>query len=95
MAAYMIADIEITDMDTYDKYRAEVPATIAAHGGKFLVRGVEGETTEGDWIPKRLVILEFESMEKAKGWYNSPEYRPLKELRIKASKCKVVFTEGI
>ena len=65
MAAYVIGDIEITDTETYDKYRAGVPATVEAYGGKFLVRGGQGEVIEGEWHPRRLVLLEFETMEKA------------------------------
>ena len=94
MAAYLIGDIEVTDPDIYKQYRAGVPATIAAYGGKFLVRGAQGEVAEGTWAPKRLVVLEFESMERAKAWYNSTEYADLKKLRQSASKGNVIFAEG-
>ena len=92
---YVIADIEITDMDTYATYRAGVPGTIAAHGGRFLVRGAEGETAEGDWAPKRVVVIEFESLERAKAWYHSPEYSELKKIRQSASSGNVIFAAGI
>lgn len=95
MAAYLIADIDITDMDTYAKYRAGVPDTIAAYGGKFLVRGAEGEAAEGTWAPNRVVVLEFENMERAKAWYNSPEYSELKKIRQSASTGNVIFAEGV
>ncbi len=95
MAAYAIADIEITDPEAFEQYRAEVPATIEAYGGRFLVRGAEGEVAEGDWAPNRVVVLEFESMERLKAWYNSPEYTPLKELRMRASNGNVVLAEGV
>jgi len=91
---YLIADIEITDPDTFEKYRAGVPATIAAYGGKYLVRGAQGEVLEGSWTPKRLVVLEFESMERAKAWYNSPEYADLKKLRQSASNTNAIFANG-
>ncbi len=93
-AAYLIADIEITDPDTFEKYRAEVPATIAAYGGKYLVRGAKGEVAEGTWKPQRMVVLGFESMEKAKAWYYSPEYSELKEIRQRASKTNAIFAGG-
>ena len=82
------------DPDTYAKYAAGVPETVAAYGGTYLVRGVSGEVLEGVWTPKRLVILEFESMERAKSWYHSPEYADLKKLRQSASKGNLIFAQG-
>ncbi len=93
-AAYLVGDIEVTDPDTYAKYAAGVPDTVAAYGGKYLVRGVSGEVLEGSWAPKRLVVLEFESMERAKAWYDSPEYADLKKLRQSASNGKLIFAQG-
>ncbi|MCH7842440.1 MAG: DUF1330 domain-containing protein [Chloroflexi bacterium] len=93
-AGYLIGDIEVTDPDTYAKYAAGVPDTVAAYGGIYLVRGVSGEVLEGSWTPKRLVVLEFESMERGKAWYNSPEYADLKKLRQSASKGNLIFADG-
>ena len=93
-AAYLIGDINVTESDTYEKYRAEVPATIAAYGGKYLVRGAQAEVAEGTWNPHRIVVLEFESMERAKAWYNSPEYSELREIRQSASKGNLIFADG-
>ena len=94
-AGYLIGDIEVTDPDTFEKYRAGVPETIAAYGGKYLVRGTSGEVLEGPWTPKRLVVLEFESMERAKAWYDSTEYADLKKLRQSAAKSNLIFAEGV
>ena len=94
MAAYLLVDIEVTDPGPYEDYRRQVPPSVEKYGGKYLVRGGELETLEGDWIPKRLVVLEFPSLEKAKQWYDSEEYRPLKELRAKATNSKMVLVEG-
>ena len=94
MAAYLIGDIEVTDPETYVKYRAGVPATVAAFGGKYLVRGAEAEVAEGTWSTNRLVVLEFESMERLKAWYDSPEYADLKKLRQSASNGNLIFAEG-
>ena len=77
MAAYIIANVEVTDAATYERYRKDVPATIEKYGGRFLVRGGAVEALEGDFVPKRIVVLEFPSVERAKAWWNSPEYRPL------------------
>jgi uncharacterized protein (DUF1330 family) len=93
-AAYLVGDIEVTDPDRYSTYAAGVPETVALYGGKYLVRGVSGETLEGTWAPKRLVVLEFESMERAKAWYDSPEYADLKKIRQSASKGKLIFADG-
>lgn len=95
MAAYLIGDIEITDPAAFEQYRKEVPATIAKYGGRYIVRGGATETVEGDWRPHRMVVLEFPSMEQAKRWYDSEEYRAPKALRIKASRSNVIFVEGV
>ena len=91
---YLIGDIEVTDPETYAKYAAGVPETVAAFGGKYLVRDASGEVFEGSWSPKRLVVLEFESLERAKAWYNSPEYADLKKIRQSASKGNLIFANG-
>ncbi len=93
-AAYLIGDIEITDQDAYEKYRAGVSETVYAFGGNYLVRGAHGEVIEGTWEPKRLVVLEFESMNQAKAWYYSDEYAELKKLRQSASNGNLIFADG-
>jgi uncharacterized protein (DUF1330 family) len=95
MAAYCIAEIDITDPASYEEYRKQVPATIAKYGGKYLVRGGKVESLEGGWSPKRLAVLEFASMEQALRWYRSPEYAPLIRLRQKASRSKLPLVEGV
>ena len=94
MAAYVIADVNVTDPTLYDDYRKMVPATIAKYGGRFLARGGAFEVKEGDWKPARLVVLEFPSMEQARKWYHSPEYAPALALRLKAASAKLVLVEG-
>jgi len=95
MVAYVIADVEVTDPAAYEAYRKQVPATIEKYGGKYLARGGATEVKEGSWMPARLVILEFPSMDQAKRWYDSPEYAPALALRERASKSKLVFVEGL
>ena len=94
MAAYLIANIEVRDPSLYDEYRKRVPATIAAHGGRYLARGGATEMLEGTFDFKRFVIVEFPSVAAIRGWYDSPEYRPLKELRQRASSGMLMIVEG-
>ena len=94
MAAYIIVDIDIHDAARFDEYRKRVPATIEKYGGKFLVRGGKFEKLEGTWEPTRLVLLEFPSMDQAKRWYDSEEYREPKALRLTASKGNLILVEG-
>jgi uncharacterized protein (DUF1330 family) len=94
MAAYFIVDVEVTDPVGFEEYRKLVPATIAQYGGRFLVRGGAVEQLEGDWQPGRVVVLEFPSLEQAKRWYDSEEYRDPKALRFKTAKAKMILVEG-
>ena len=94
MAAYVIGEIEITDPVAYEEYRRQVNAVNAKYGGRFLVRGGRSEVLEGGPAPKRMVVVEFPSLEQAQKWYRSAEYGPLIELRQKASKGRLVLVEG-
>jgi uncharacterized protein (DUF1330 family) len=94
MAAYVIGEIEVTDQATYEDYRKQVLATVEKHGGRFIVRGGSVEALEGGWSPKRLVVLEFPSMQKLLTWYRSAEYAPLIKLRQRASRGKLVAVDG-
>ena len=95
MAAYVIVDIEVTDPAGIEAYRQRVPATIAAYGGRFLVRGGPHEVVEGSWHARRLVVLEFPSLAQARQWYDSEEYRELKPMRLGASRANLVFVDGV
>ncbi len=94
MAAYVIANVRVTDPDRYPEYISRVSRTIERHGGRYLVRGGEVEVLEGNWEPQRLVILEFESMERFRQFYDSPDYAPLKRLRHEAADTQFV-AEGL
>ena len=94
MAAYVFGEIEVTDPAVYEDYRKQVLAVVTKYGGKFIVRGGKVDPLEGGWAPKRIVALEFPSMEQAQKWYRSPEYAPLIKLRQKASKGKLIIVEG-
>ena len=94
MAGYIIVDVKITDPVAYERYKALVPATIAAFGGRFIVRGGPAETLEGDWEPNRIVVLEFESAAKAKEWWASQDYAAPKLLRQRSSVTRMIVVEG-
>ena len=94
MPAYIIAEVEITDPETYEDYKKVVPQTIEAYGGTYVARGGRAETLEGDWIPKRVVILEFDSLERAKEWWSSEEYSAPKKLRQRSSNTRMIVVEG-
>jgi uncharacterized protein (DUF1330 family) len=94
VAAYIIACIEVTDPDLYAEYRAQVLPTIERFGGRFLVRGGGSEILEGSWQPERVVVLEFLDSDTARAWYGSDEYRPLIELRQRASNGHLLLVEG-
>ena len=95
MSAYVIVEVNVTDPQLFAEYAKGVPATIAAYGGKYLVRGGTVDAKEGGWTPKRVVILEFSTMEQARKWYHSAEYKPLLEMRLKASSSKLILVEGV
>jgi uncharacterized protein (DUF1330 family) len=95
MAAYVIGEIEITDPATYEDYRKQVLAVVTKYGGRFIARGGKVETLEGAPPAKRVVVLEFPSLEQAQKWYGSPEYAPLIALRQRASRGRLVLVEGV
>jgi uncharacterized protein (DUF1330 family) len=95
MPAYLIVETDITDPGQYEQYKAASPSAIAAHGGRFVVRGGETAVLEGDWNPKRLVVVEFDDLEAAKRFYDSPEYQAAMKLREGAAKLNMVAVEGI
>jgi len=95
MAAYVLAEIEITNPEGYKDYTNNVPPTIAKHGGRFLVRGGAATPLEGSWPQQRRVLIEFPSVEAAKRWYDSPDYEKLKAMRIANSKGRLLLLEGV
>ncbi|MGA2489082.1 MAG: DUF1330 domain-containing protein [Anaerolineales bacterium] len=95
MTAYVIVDIEITDPTGYEEYKQLAPPAVKLFGGRYLVRGGPNETLEGDWHSQRLVMLEFESIERAKAWLNSPEYAPARTLRHKCAMSNMIVVDGM
>ena len=95
MAAYIVASVEITDLDAYEEYRKRVPAVIAAYGGRYLVRGGAAARLEGDAPVNRFVILEFPDMARLKAFYHSVEYQPLLAIRQRAARSSLLAMEGV
>lgn len=96
MSVYMIVEAkEVMDSKGYGEYIQKVPQTIAKFGGKYLVRGGPVTVLSGDWDPSRVIIVEFESMEKFQGWWNSSEYRAVAPLRERSAKTNAVVIEGL
>lgn len=94
MAAYVITEIEVTNPDQYEHYKALSPGAVAAHGGRFIVRGGETAVLEGDWRPTRLVVVEFPSLKQARTFYDSPEYRKARDARAGAANFRMVAVAG-
>ena len=95
MSAYVIGDITVNDQERYEDYKKLAPPAIAAFGGKYLARGGKAEKLEGNWEPDRIVILEFESIEKAKGWLDSQEYQKARMLRHKTASSNMIVVEAL
>jgi uncharacterized protein (DUF1330 family) len=95
MPAYVIADVEVQDPETYARYRELSGPSVARHGGRWVVRGGEHETIEGDWNPGRVVIIEFDDIDAARAWWNSEDYREAAEIRRSASVGKFLLVEGV
>ncbi|MBA4178211.1 MAG: DUF1330 domain-containing protein [Leptothrix sp. (in: Bacteria)] len=95
MAAYLYGNIAVTDPQAYETYRQEVPALIAAHGGRYLVRGGAATVLEGQATPQRQVILEFPDMAHLQAFYNAPDYQRLLKIRQAASTGTLIAIEGV
>ncbi|MBA2286080.1 MAG: DUF1330 domain-containing protein [Ktedonobacteraceae bacterium] len=94
MSVYFIVDVTIDDPESYADYSKQVGPMLARYGGIFLVRGGVTETIEGDWQPKRLVVIEFADTEHFRAWYDSPEYAEVRTIRFNASTARAVLAQG-
>jgi uncharacterized protein (DUF1330 family) len=95
MKAYVIVNVAIRDAERYRDYIAAATPTVAAHGGKYIVRGGRAELLEGNLALNRIVVLEFPSYAQARGWFDSPEYREAQKIRQSCSSGDLVLVEGI
>jgi len=95
MSAYIIVEIDVQDPVGYEEYKKQAAATVHAKGGKYIVRGGKTEVLEGDWQPKRIVVLEFPSLDHAKEWLNCEEYREPRKMRHRTAKTNMILVEGL
>jgi uncharacterized protein (DUF1330 family) len=95
MPAYIIVDVKINNPGDYEEYKRLTPASIEAYQGSFIVRGGRTETLEGDWSPGRIVVVKFPDNERARQWWNSPEYAPAKLIRQGAATTQMILVEGV
>jgi uncharacterized protein (DUF1330 family) len=95
MAAYVIADIEVTEPMEYEDYKRLAGPTPEKFGGRYIVRGAPVNVVEGAWTPKRFVVLEFPSLAQAQAWYNSAEYGEAKAIRHRTARSNVIMVDGV
>jgi uncharacterized protein (DUF1330 family) len=95
VSAYIIVEIDVHDAAGYEEYKKLAGPTVEAKGGKYIVRGGKTEVLEGEWQPKRIVVLEFPTMEKAKGWLNCEEYREPRKVRHRTARTNMILVEGV
>jgi uncharacterized protein (DUF1330 family) len=95
MPAYVIVDIHVHDAAKFEEYKKKAPPSIAAYGGKYLVRGGAVETLDGTWAPERIVILEFPSMERAREWYNCEQYAEAIRIRHASATSQFILVGGL
>ena len=94
MPAYFYCTMTVHDPETYRKYTALPPATIARHGGRFLTRGDPVQTVEGPSFTERMVLIEFPDEKSALAWYNDADYQSASEFRRLASKGRMILQSG-
>jgi uncharacterized protein (DUF1330 family) len=95
MPAYVIVDVDVRDAEAYREYRERAPATVAAAGGRYVVRGGGVTHVEPGWDFHRFVVLEFPSVEAAKAWYGSPAYQKILPIRLASTRSRMAFVEGL
>jgi uncharacterized protein (DUF1330 family) len=95
MSAYVVADLTWLDPTARAAYGQRARDALAAYGGRYLVAGGDPESLEGAWQPSTIAVIEFPSAEDARRWYESDEYRPLKELRLGGAETRAILVEGV
>jgi uncharacterized protein (DUF1330 family) len=95
VSAYVIFDVDISDMAKYQEFMAGVKPALEKAGGRYLARGGQHKVHEGDWSPRRIVLLEFPSTEAFESFYHGDIYRGLKSIRDSCSSARLVSVEGL
>lgn len=94
MSAYIVVNVKTSDPQQYERYKEMAEKTVAQFGGRYLVRGGKMHVLEGSWAPTRIVVLEFDSYDRAMEWWHSVEYAPAKELRQRVSTTDLLIVDG-
>jgi uncharacterized protein (DUF1330 family) len=92
---YVIAEVEVTDLDTMQKYGAKVPETLAPFNHRYVVLSDKIQALEGAPPKGGIVIIAFDSVEKAREWYDSPAYAAIRPIRQSAAKSRIFIVEGV
>lgn len=92
--AFVIADIDVTDAAGYEDYKRLSSAAAQKYGGRFIVRGGEATVLEGPWSPHRVVVLEFDSEQAAREWWDSPEYAEARAIRQQCADSSLILVRG-
>lgn len=96
MPAYLIADVVVLhDPHSYERYKPLVPPTLEEFGGRYLARSGAVVALEGDWHPSRVVIVRFDSLQRATDWWRSPVYADARRLRQEAATTNMIVVEGV
>src|SRR5215210_8369973 len=95
MPAYIVSRVRILNREAMQRYMGEAPATVAAFGGRYLVRGNDVRALEGAWEHERMVVVEFPDKAAALAWYHSAEYRPLRDLRQRGAHAIILLADGV
>ena len=93
--AYIIANVTVTNPEQYEEYKKLSSIAMKAHGAEVCVRGGKLEVLEGDWFPSRLVMLKFPSLEAARAFNDSVEYRAARQSRQGAAVMRMILVEGL
>ena len=94
MKAYLVLDLSVNDFGGFKKYIDEIPAFIAKHSGKYIVRGVQPTTIEGDWKPERLVVIEFPERKQAEAFLGDPDIQDIFKVRHATTTSRLVLADG-
>ena len=94
-AGYVVAQLKVTNSEKYKEYVEKVSDVVKKYGGEYLARGGEHQVVEGEDNFPRIVIIKFQTYEKALEWYNSEDYKPVKDIRLANSEGSNIIVKGI
>ena len=94
MPVYVVIDIEVLNRGSYAEYVEKVAPIVKKYGGRYLARGGQITALGGGWRPERMILLEFESLERVQAWLKSPEYAEVAPLRERSTVSRAIVVEG-